>query len=172
MDVTFKLGNGGRTCGWVAFRPPRTRVPGATMAAGRDVPHDLATFVIEKALGIDGGFWGCVAAGATFRSLGRRRTKQGTAVIQHHLDELNEAERRVNGVSFAWRRGEPTPATEELDRMLNLWKQLPPDGELVVEWPRRAERRRQHGFRAGSGSEKGRGLSPRRRPARSSSRSR
>ena len=77
MEVTFRKGKQGRTCGWVALRPPRTTVPGTTMAAGGDVPHDLATFVIEQALGIEHGFWGCVAAGATFRTLGRRRTPRG-----------------------------------------------------------------------------------------------
>lgn len=40
------------------------------MAAGGDLPHDLYTFVIEDALGIEYGFriWGCIAAGATFKN--------------------------------------------------------------------------------------------------------
>ncbi|HEX4903125.1 MAG TPA: hypothetical protein VFV42_09975, partial [Acidimicrobiales bacterium] len=63
MRVTFRKGKGGRTCSWEALRPPRTRVPGTTMAAGGGVPHDLATFVIEDALGIEHGFWDCVADG-------------------------------------------------------------------------------------------------------------
>lgn len=41
------------------------------------IPHDLAHFVVERALGIRQGFWGSVAAGAVFGSLtyvsGRRR---------------------------------------------------------------------------------------------------
>ncbi|MEZ5227546.1 MAG: hypothetical protein R2710_12950 [Acidimicrobiales bacterium] len=61
MDVTFR--RQGRTCGWTALRPPRTVVPGPSMAAGADLPHDLYTFVIEDALGIEHGFWGCVAEG-------------------------------------------------------------------------------------------------------------
>ena len=32
------------------------------MAAGGDLPHDLYTFVIEDALDIEHGFWGCLAA--------------------------------------------------------------------------------------------------------------
>ena len=62
------------------------------MAAGADLPHDLATFVIEQALGIERGFWGCVAAGATFRSLGRRRTAPGVEVIRRHRAQLDDAE--------------------------------------------------------------------------------
>jgi len=41
------------------------------------IPHDLAHFVVERALGIRRGFWGSVASGAVFGSLtyvsGRRR---------------------------------------------------------------------------------------------------
>ena len=84
------------------------------MAAGGDVPHDLSTFVIEAALEIEFGFWSCVAEGATFRSLGRKRTEPGRAIIRRHRDELDEAERRVNEVYFAWRRGDATPASEAL----------------------------------------------------------
>lgn len=133
MVVTF--GRQGRTCGWTALRPPRSVVPGPSMASGADLPHDLATFVIEEALGIERGFWGCVAAGATFRSLGRKRTPQGKAVITKHLPDLDAAEVRVNDVFFAWRRGEPTPATEALDAMLERWRAVPDGGDLVVRWP-------------------------------------
>ncbi|MGE3620882.1 MAG: hypothetical protein AB7L84_10520 [Acidimicrobiia bacterium] len=134
MEVRFRKGDDGRTCGWAALRPPRTRVPGPTMAAGGDVPHDLATFVIEEALGIDHGFWGCVAEGATFRSLGRKRTERGRIVIRRHLAELDQAEARVNEVYFAWRRGEPTPVDEVLDRTLAEWRAVPGGGELVRTW--------------------------------------
>ena len=65
MEITFR--KVGRGCAWTALRPPRTTVPGPTMAAGGDLPHDLYTFVIERALGMTHGFWGCVAEGATFR---------------------------------------------------------------------------------------------------------
>ena len=142
MTVTFR--RLGRWCGWTALRPPRTQVPGPTMAAGGDLPHDLYTFVIERALGIEHGFWGCVAAGATFKTLGRKRTPQGRAVIARHLVELDEAEARVNDVYFAWRAGRPTELDAELNAMLAEWQALPDGGELVVEWapaPRRPQAR-------------------------------
>src|SRR5690606_8507445 len=106
MTVTFH--KRGRTCGWTALRPPRTVVPGPTMAAGGDLPHDLYTFVIEDALGLAHGFWGCVADGATFKTLGRKRTPQGRAVIARHVDDLEAAEEKVNETFFAWRAGRPT----------------------------------------------------------------
>jgi len=136
MTVTFR--RQGRTCAWTALRPPRTVVPGPAMAAGADLPHDLATFVIEDALGIERGFWGCVAAGATFRTLGRKRTPQGRAVIDAHRDELDRSEGQVNATFFAWRAGTPTAADDALDAMLGRWREVPEGGELVLEWaPRR-----------------------------------
>ncbi len=104
------------------------------MAAGGDIPHDLSTFVIEAALKIDHGFWGCVADGATFRSLGRKRTEQGRAVIRRHRPQLELAERVVNATYFAWRRGETTSANEALDQALYEWRILHDGGELVVDW--------------------------------------
>jgi hypothetical protein len=133
MTVTFH--RKGRGCSWTALRPPRSVVPGPTMAAGGDLPHDLYTFVIEDKLGLEFGFWGCVAAGATFRTLGRKQTPQGKAVIARHLDDLDAAEARVNAVYFAWRDGTPTTLDDDLNSTLALWRQVPDGGDLVVEWP-------------------------------------
>ncbi|MGD9998109.1 MAG: hypothetical protein AB7L17_21880 [Ilumatobacteraceae bacterium] len=137
MEVRFTKGKDGRTCSWIALRPPRTRVPGPVMAAGGDVPHDLATFVIEDALRIERGFWGCVADGATFRSLRRKRTQPGRDVIRSNAGDLDAAERRVNEIYFAWRNRTPTPVDAELDAALAEWRALPEHGELVLVWPRR-----------------------------------
>ena len=131
MLVTFT--KRGRTCAWQALRPPRTRVPGSTMAAGADLPHDLATFVIERELGLAHGFWGCVAQGAVFRSLPRKRTPQGSAVIARHRADLDAAELRVNAAYRAWRAGR---RIAPLETMLRRWRDLPDGGTLVVEWPR------------------------------------
>ena len=132
MRVTFH--KRGRVCGWTAVRPPRSVVPGPTMAAGGDLPHDLYTFVIEDALDIERGFWGCVAAGATFETLGRKRTPQGKAVIARHLDDLDAAESRVNAIYFAWRAGTTTELDDVLDRMLERWRALPDGGDLPLDW--------------------------------------
>jgi hypothetical protein len=106
MVVTFR--RQGRGCSWTALRPPRTIVPGPTMAAGGDLPHDLYTFVIEDALGIEYGFWGCVAAGGHVQdprtqadpagkdghctSPGRSRRRRGT----RQRDPLRVAYRRAD----------------------------------------------------------------------------
>ncbi len=144
MTVTFM--RRGRGCAWTALRPPRSVVPGPTMAAGADLPHDLYTFVIEDALELAHGFWGCVALGATFSTLGRKRTPQGRAIIERHLTDLDAAEVRVNQIYFAWRDGTATPLDVELDAMLDRWRALGDGDELVVQWPlaRSAERRASH----------------------------
>jgi hypothetical protein len=134
VRVTFTKVLDGRACRWVAIRPPRTIVPGPTMAAGQDIPHDLATFVVERELGLPFGFWGCVAAGATFDTTGRRRTPAGRAIIRRHSDELDVAERLVNEVHFAWRRGVETAHDEVLDRVLVRWRALVDGDELVMDW--------------------------------------
>jgi hypothetical protein len=102
------------------------------MAAGADIPHDLATFVIEQALGLRHGFWGCVSEGATFRTTGRKRTEAGKAVIKRHLHDLDEAEAKVNDVYFTWRGGGHTPVNHVLDQMRARWRNLGEHEELVL----------------------------------------
>jgi hypothetical protein len=117
------------------------------MAAGRTLPHDLSTFVVEAELGLAWGFWGCVAAGATFRSLPRRRTEPGTQMIREHVGDLDQAEAVVGAEVRAWDRGERPPTAPALDAMLARWRALPPGDGLVVDWrlpaaPRGRRRRR------------------------------
>src|SRR4029453_14582884 len=52
---------------------------GLFWAGGIDLPHDLAQFVVEATLSLEEGFWNLVANGATFKSIGCRRTKPGRA---------------------------------------------------------------------------------------------
>lgn len=63
------------------------------------IPHDLAHFVVEQALGIRQGFWGSVAAGALFESLthlgGRRRphaARRSKEVLKRNKGVLTETE--------------------------------------------------------------------------------
>lgn len=135
MEIRFWTDDKRRTCTWEAVRRSGTRIEGPSMAAGGDVPHDLATLVVEAALRIEHGFWGCLAAGATFRGISRRRTERGKGVIRTHLAELDAAEERVNTEHFGWRRGEPVEAAAALDEALAAWRALAPGDELRYEWP-------------------------------------
>ena len=140
MQVMFSKSDDGRLCSWRAELPKHGRLQGSTMAARAshtDLPHDLAQFVVEAALGLEEGFWNLVANGATFKSLGRRLTRPGRQLIADHRAELNRAEGIVNAHVEAWRDGNPTPLGPALDAMLVRWRALQVGEELVVEWPTR-----------------------------------
>jgi len=143
MDVAFFKVDEGRLCGWSATPPRRRRFSGAVMAAGRDLPHDLAHFVVEEALGVTSGFWGLLAIGATFASVpGRRRTRVGRELIRRHQPELDRAEAVVNAHVSAWRAGAATPVGPALSDMLERWRALGVDEELRLTWPIRVARGR------------------------------
>jgi hypothetical protein len=63
------------------------------------IPHDLAHYVVEKILELDGGFWASIAEGAVFPSMtyvgGRRKPKaaeRSKTVLKTNARPLNEAE--------------------------------------------------------------------------------
>jgi hypothetical protein len=142
MRVVFYKAEGGRCCAWKAFPPKRKGFQGTTMAAGRDLPHDLAQFVVESTLGLPHGFWGLVARGASFESMpGRRRTRPGREVIRAHAPELVATENLVNAQVTAWRAGAGNQVASALDEMLARWQALREGEELSVDWAMPAERR-------------------------------
>lgn len=100
-----------------------------------DLPHDLAQYVVEAATGYDTGFWGLVAKGATFKSTGRRRTKQGRELIATHRSELARAEELANVHLASWRARQRSPVTTALDDALNKWQSLSAQERLVFDWP-------------------------------------
>ena len=130
----FKHDEAKRICGWEAVRGKRTRVPGAFMGYGTDLPHDLAQYVVEAATGYDKGFWGLVANGATFKSTGRRRTKQGRGLIAVHRAELARSEDLANLPLASWRAGQTSLVTAALDDALSKWRSLSRLERLVFDW--------------------------------------
>ena len=71
----------------------------------RAMPHDLAHFVVESELGLQQGFWGCVASGAVPPGMtvvaGRRRphaTERSRAVLKTAGQRATEAEHMVSVV--------------------------------------------------------------------------
>ena len=137
MRVTFRKFELGQ-CDWEAVRARRTRVPGCRMG-GRvrkgHLPHDLAQFVIEAALGLRYGFWGLIADGATFNSMRKRRTREGRAVIAAHRAELDVAEARVHAEVHRLEHGGDSPLRAEWDAMVARWAALPVGDALELEWP-------------------------------------
>jgi len=106
------------------------------MALGRGgLPHDLVQMIVEASVGIDRGFWGSVAAGATFKSTGRKRTRPGRAVIVANRKVIAETERVVAEHLFRWEHGIPTPAAAPFEALSRCWGSLDDGGRLTVEWP-------------------------------------
>lgn len=79
-----------------------------------ELPHDLAHFAIEQALGIRTGFWGTVAGGGVFPSMtydgGRRKPKaeeRSKAILKANARKLIEAEVAVSVFSDTIAQGHP-----------------------------------------------------------------
>ena len=136
MKVTFTKLVEKRVTTWTAVRGKRTVVPGSTMALGRGgMPHDLEQFVVEAVVGLEHGFWGAVAEGATFRSIGRKRTKPGREVIRRHRVEIRLAEHIVHDHLDRWRSGKPTPCADALIEFDARWRDLGDGEAFTVLWP-------------------------------------
>jgi hypothetical protein len=136
MRVEFYRNDEARIAGWDAYLGKRTHVPGSMMALGRgDISHDLAQYVIEAVTGYGAGFWGLVAAGATFKSTGRRRTKPGRAVIAAHRSELAASEHLAARHVAEWKQGRTTPVTAALTRAAGQFQALGTDERIVFSWP-------------------------------------
>jgi hypothetical protein len=150
MDVTFhKRAHAKDYVPWIATRG-KTRIVGSHLGSDpRHLPHDVITFVVERELDIQDGFFATVAAGGTFRSMRKRRHATGKAVIAANRTGLDQAERRVNQTWQGWREGRPGPCNAALDEALEAWMALPPGGELTLSWPSLLSPRR--GPRAGAG---------------------
>lgn len=184
MRVEFRTRPGGGTLATVD-RPDGVRLLVTSYDRSGTVPHDLAHLVTERALRVERGFWGSVAAGAEFGSIsvvsGRRRhdaAARSDAVRTAHAADLGLAEILVgavqNGVAYgdaagqvarAWAsvREPPCPFPPQrcdaaADELRRLSAELASAGSLVLEWPVAG---RGPGSRSGAG-----GRSTRRRRSR------
>ncbi|HHO54028.1 MAG TPA: hypothetical protein ENK18_24950 [Deltaproteobacteria bacterium] len=99
------------------------------------MPRDLAHFVLEAALGLERGFWGCVADGVVFPNMRHQQSAAARQVLRACAEALAVAEAQVNAIHFAWRRGERPIHAEQLDAMLLRWEALDDGASLLLEWP-------------------------------------
>jgi len=72
-------------------------IPG--FGSSKPLPHDLVHFITEEELGVDYGFWGCVAAGAIYKGMamvaGKVRhdsQKKSEDIIKQNGQKISEAE--------------------------------------------------------------------------------
>ncbi|MGW0184699.1 hypothetical protein ACWDV7_02950 [Streptomyces sp. NPDC003362] len=134
-----------------ARKGPDVRLP--AQPVGPNMPHDLVHAVVETALGIDDGFWGAMARGATFQGFelltpGRHR-RSGMKVLRRGGDAVMAAELSVNWAYRVWRglstegRGVgPAPLDSDalartlprLNAAATCWATVPQGGELLWRW--------------------------------------
>jgi len=122
---------------WEAEKRKGGTFKGRIMPIGRGViPHDLVHFATEAHFGIEDGFWGLLARGATFkRGTDRRQTRAGRALIAGNRAGLQSAEQLGNAHHGLWTAGEPTPLAPRFDTLAKEWLALPDGGVLTVCWP-------------------------------------
>jgi hypothetical protein len=136
VRVEFWRDDESRVTGWHAVRGQRISIPGTVMALGRgDISHDLAQYVVEAGTGTQDGFWGLLARGATFKSIGRKRTRQGRALIASHRDALRDSENLAALHLAAWRAGDSTPVTRALQDAADMFSALKAGHLLRYTWP-------------------------------------
>jgi len=152
MDISFrKLPDNQHEILVRREKGPDVRLP--AHPDGPKMPHDLVHAVVETALGIDDGFWGAMARGATFLGFelvtpGRHR-RSGMKVLRRGGDAVMDAELRVAWAYRAWSglpvegRGvgkAPLDAAAlartgpRLDAAAERWAAVPVGGELLWRW--------------------------------------
>jgi hypothetical protein len=92
MKITFTR-RGEHTYTTVAVRDDGVVLEVPSYDRTRLLPHDLAHYVVERELGLQRGFWGCVAAGALFpgiRVISGRRPAHGAAQSQSVIREAGQ----------------------------------------------------------------------------------
>ncbi|MGE3286001.1 MAG: hypothetical protein AB7J32_07835 [Pseudonocardia sp.] len=184
MRVEFRMRPEGGTLATVD-RPDGVQLLLTSYDRTGTVPHDLAHFVTERALRMEGGLWGSIAAGAEFGSLtvlaGRRRHDAATrsaAVRRANAADLGLAEVLVGAVlhgvasgdaaghvARAWAsvREGPCPFPPELcdaaaDELRRLAAELAAKGSTTLQWPGsggRADGRPEAGSGRGRGARRG-----------------
>jgi hypothetical protein len=150
MQITF-IRKSVRDCAIRCVSDDGTVLAVRTYSRPLGLPHDLAHYIVERELGLAWGFWGLVAAGATFTSVercaGRKRPhydEEGQWLIKRHRDDLTEAESLVGVLMNIWRgiAGADWPAHRCPAQSKPSRPGMPcaqPDGNTVPQsWPGRS----------------------------------
>jgi hypothetical protein len=89
---------------WHKYSSIATRDDGVSVAipgfgSSKPLPHDVVHFITEDELGVDYGFWGCVAAGAIYKGMvvvaGKLRhdsKRKSEEIIKGNGQKISEAE--------------------------------------------------------------------------------
>ncbi len=140
MEITFTRG-GEHSYSTVARRDDGVTLLVPSFDRTHSMPHDLAHFVVERELGLKRGFWGCVAAGATFPGIevvsGRRpphAAERSKAIIREAGQHGTEAEVLVGLVIDLVQKGLASDGPAARALVSRVWRPSKPSrGPLAPE---------------------------------------
>src|SRR5262249_43251802 len=116
------------------------------------LPHDVAHFIVERELGIQGGLYGQLAAGGTAGTFHakdakkpRRAKRRGAAIAAANEGDAAFSEHAVYAAQSRWERREIVPDTSiakvDLDRIITSfedfatrWSALAVGESITLEW--------------------------------------
>jgi hypothetical protein len=135
VRVTFVKTTGQKDRVYVA-RDDGSEVSWAFASYGDGLPHDMVHLLVERAFGVDRGFWGRVAAGidparvnaAADKIVGKIADKY--AAFGSDLDELMLAESLAN---TAWTSPDVDPVDAIASAYAAVRRTPPPDAEAIAE---------------------------------------
>jgi hypothetical protein len=138
MEITFTK-TGARSYEVVARRRDGVLIRVQTPDRPQFVPHDMAHYLIERALGFERGFWGVVAAGAVFKGMqvvsGRRpphADERSKALIKAAYHQLAAAELYVAVIQGVTREGKERDCAYVNACLDEVWRPFRPPRPAVT----------------------------------------
>ena len=122
------------------------------------LPHDVAHFIVENELGIEGGIFGQMAMGGIIRPverdarIQRKAKRKREEIFRTNKGDALFSEHAVWAAQSRWENQEIIPSTKipqpDLDRVIakfeefaNEWSTLPIGGSIMLEWKGKNKKR-------------------------------
>ncbi|MEQ1764038.1 MAG: hypothetical protein ABL984_12950 [Pyrinomonadaceae bacterium] len=122
------------------------------------LPHDVAHFIVENELGIEGGIFGQMAMGGIIRPvernarIQRKAKRKREAIFRTNKNDALFSEHAIWAAQSRWERQEIIPDTKipkpDLDRVIakfeefaSEWSKLPVGGSITLEWKGKNKKR-------------------------------
>ena len=122
------------------------------------LPHDVAHFIVENELGIEGGIFGQMAMGGIIRPverdarIQRKAKRKRETIFKANKNDARFSEHAVWAAQSRWEKQEIIADTKisqpDLDRIIakfeefaNEWSKLPVGGSITLEWKGRKHER-------------------------------
>ncbi|MEO5858082.1 MAG: hypothetical protein ABIR33_03945 [Pyrinomonadaceae bacterium] len=122
------------------------------------LPHDVAHFIVENELGIEGGIFGQLAMGGIIRPaegnarVQRKAKRKREAIFRTNKNDALFSEHAIWAAQSRWEKQDIIPDTKiprsDLDRVIakfeefaKEWSSLPVGGSITLQWNGSAKKR-------------------------------